>query len=214
MKTGEPTTKQRSALASVSQLHHVRSFAALAVLVAVTAAAAAAPASAAIPPDTTAPILYIPSNVVADATGHAGAIVAYSVHAIDHVDGAVPVICAPPSRSRFPIGDTIVDCAASDSAGNTAEGSFNVHVKGAVEQIGNLMAVVSGIGPSAAGLKPILNRALLAVNEGETSRACNELATFAKAAYELARRGQLTPAQAKPLIEAAIRIRAVLACTK
>ena len=145
---------------------------------------------------------------------HAGAIVPYGVYAIDDVDGAVPVTCAPPSRSLFPIGDTIVDCAAIDSAGNMAEGSFNVHVKGAVEQIGNLMAVVSGIGPSAAGLKPILNRALLAVKAGQTSHACDELATFAKAAYELARHAQLTPAQAKHLIDAARRIRAVLACTQ
>ncbi len=214
MNTREITTKRRSALVAVRQLHHVRSFAALAVLVAVTAAATAAPASAAISPDITAPVLHIPSNVVADATGPAGAIVPYGVYAIDDVDGAVPVTCAPPSRSLFPIGDTIVDCAAIDSAGNMAGGSFNVHVKGAVEQIGNLMAVVSGIGPSAAGLKPILNRALLAVNAGQTLHACNELATFAKAVYELARHAQLTSAQAKHLIDAAIRIRAVLACTQ
>lgn len=213
MNTGDTTTKQRSALASARQLLHVRSIAALAVLVAVTAAAPAARASATIPIDTTAPVLHIPSNVVADATGPAGAIVPYGVYAIDAVDGAVPVACAPPSGSRFPIGDTTVNCVASDSAGNMAGGNFSVHVKGAAEQISNLIAVVSGIGPSAAGLNPILNGALLAVQAGQTSHACDELATFTKAVYDMARHAQLTLSQAKHLMDTSRRIRAVLACT-
>jgi hypothetical protein len=128
VNTGEPTTKQRRALASVWQLLHLRSIAALAVLVAVTAAAPSA-WSATIPHDTTAPVLHLPSSVVADATGPAGAIVAYSVWAVDAVDGMVPVVCAPGSGSLFPIGDSIVACMARDSAGNAAVGSFNVHVK-------------------------------------------------------------------------------------
>jgi hypothetical protein len=212
MNTGDTTTKRRSALASVRQLLHGRSIAALAALMAVTAAAPAAWASATIQLDTTAPVLHIPSNVVADATGPTGAIVAYRVSAIDVVDGVVPVTCTPRPGSLFPIGDSIVICSARDSAGNTALGSFNLHVKGAVEQIGNLMAVVSAIGPSATALSPILDRALLAMNAGQAAHACTELATFGRAVYELAWRAQLTPAQAQHLIDAARRIRSVIGC--
>ena len=127
-----------------------------------------------------------------DATSPAGAIASYEASATDDVDGPVPVTCEPPSGSLLPIGDTTVECAASDSAGNTAEASFNVHVKGAIEQIGDLKAAVAT--SPAAGLNVMLDRALKALAAGQTTRACNELATFARTAFELARppRPQLT----------------------
>jgi hypothetical protein len=36
--------------------------------------------------------------------------------------------CAPPSGSSFPLGDTTVDCTASDTSGNEADCDFNVAV--------------------------------------------------------------------------------------
>ena len=84
------------------------------------------------PGDTTPPAVVVPPDATADATSPAGSVVSYEASATgNHVDGPVPVARAPPSGSVFPIGDTIVECEASDSAGNTAEASFNVHVKGA-----------------------------------------------------------------------------------
>jgi hypothetical protein len=50
------------------------------------------------------------------------------------------------------------------------------------------------------------------MNAGQASHACTELATFARAVYELALRAQLTPAQAQHLIGAARRIRSVISC--
>lgn len=182
--------------------------AALSVLIPLAGAARAA----VIPADTTPPVLHVPSGVVVVATGPAGAVAFYGASAADAVDGSVPVSCAPQSGSLFPIGDSIVACMATDSAGNAAVGSFNVHVKGAAEQIVDLMAVVSAIGPSAAGLNHILNRALVAVRAGQTAHACGELAMFGQAVYDLARRGQLTQAQVGRLIDGAKRVRAVLAC--
>jgi Ca2+-binding RTX toxin-like protein len=44
------------------------------------------------------------------------------------VDGNVPVDCSPASGSTFPIGETTVNCSATDNAGNTANGSFKVTV--------------------------------------------------------------------------------------
>lgn len=164
--------------------------------------------------DTTPPVLNVPSAVAADATSPAGAIVSYEATAADDVDGPVPVTCAPPSGSPFPIGDTTVECTASDAAGNSAEASFNIHVKDAVEQITDLMGVVGTLGPPAVGLNFMLSRALRAVEAGQSSRACSELSTFVRTVYEFARppHAQLAPAQAHQLVSAARRIKAVLAC--
>src|SRR5690606_10438747 len=54
--------------------------------------------------------------------------VTFSATAQDAVDGPVAVTCAPRSGSWFPLGDTLVECEATDTAGNRAEGSFTVTV--------------------------------------------------------------------------------------
>ncbi len=79
--------------------------------------------------DTTPPALDLPGEVVAEATGADGAAVAYEASAADAVDGATPVTCAPASGDTFPLGTTVVDCSASDAAGNAAGGSFAVRVR-------------------------------------------------------------------------------------
>jgi hypothetical protein len=79
--------------------------------------------------DTTPPSLSLPANVTAEATGSAGAVVSYTATAVDAVDGARPVTCAPASGSTFTIGTTTVSCSASDTHGNTASGSFAVTVQ-------------------------------------------------------------------------------------
>jgi len=79
--------------------------------------------------DRTPPVIAAHPDVVADATGANGAVVTYTIPtAADAVDGPVPVVCAPPSGSLFPIGTTKVTCNASDSHGNTAVSSFTVTV--------------------------------------------------------------------------------------
>ena len=79
--------------------------------------------------DRTAPVLTLPGHQVAEATGPGGAVVTFAASAIDDVDGAVPVGCAPGSGALFPIGRTTVGCAASDRAGNARTGSFVVTVR-------------------------------------------------------------------------------------
>jgi hypothetical protein len=79
--------------------------------------------------DTTPPVLDLPVEVVAEATGAGGAEVAYDASAADAVDGATPVGCTPAQGATFPLGTTIVECSGSDAAGNTAAGSFPVHVR-------------------------------------------------------------------------------------
>ena len=63
------------------------------------------------------------------ATSSTGAVVTFSATAHDSIDGDVTATCTPTSGSTFPIGNTIVNCAATDKAGNTGMASFNVVVQ-------------------------------------------------------------------------------------
>jgi HYR domain len=79
-------------------------------------------------PDTTAPVLSLPTPFSVEATGPTGALVEYAVSAFDPDDAVVQVLCSPSSGSRFPLGTTSVQCTASDLAGNTSTGAFAVTV--------------------------------------------------------------------------------------
>jgi hypothetical protein len=79
--------------------------------------------------DNEPPIISGPSYIIAEATDPQGANVTYTVSATDIVDGAVPVECNPPSGSMFPIETTTVNCRASDSSDNQANGTFDVTVQ-------------------------------------------------------------------------------------
>ncbi|NOY45314.1 MAG: HYR domain-containing protein, partial [Deltaproteobacteria bacterium] len=79
--------------------------------------------------DTDPPALSGLQDLVAEATSPSGAVVTFTVTATDAVDGDVGVTCTPASGSTFPLGATTVTCAATDAAGNRAEGSFTVTVR-------------------------------------------------------------------------------------
>jgi hypothetical protein len=81
------------------------------------------------PLDTTPPVLSLPADIALEATGPSGAVASFSATANDAVDGSRPVTCSPSSGSTFPLGTTTVNCSASDTSGNTANGSFNVTVQ-------------------------------------------------------------------------------------
>ena len=97
-----------------------------------------------------ATVITVPAGIVTNATGPDGAAVSYSVSAVDDVDGPVAVTCVPPTGATFAIGTTAVACMASDTAGNLAGASFDVHVKGAAEQLADLLTAVTGVGPGQA----------------------------------------------------------------
>jgi hypothetical protein len=83
-----------------------------------------------IPPDVTPPNLNLPGTITVNATSSNGATVSYDVNAWDpdNPPSDLTVSCSPASGSVFPIGTTTVNCTASDPAGNTATGSFQVGV--------------------------------------------------------------------------------------
>jgi hypothetical protein len=111
--------------------------------------------------DTTAPVLDLPDTVIEKIIGAApaaessigavtaafgaaapaGAEVSFTASATDLVDGAITPVCTPASGTMFAVGDTTVTCTATDTAGNTATGSFTVSV----------IVVDPGTGPGTPG---------------------------------------------------------------
>src|SRR5262249_50118304 len=78
--------------------------------------------------DTTPPVITVPANINAEATGPGGAVVPYTVTFTDPGGAIASSGCVPPPASTFPLGTTTVTCSAADLAGNTASASFTVSV--------------------------------------------------------------------------------------
>jgi hypothetical protein len=81
--------------------------------------------------DTTAPVISgVPADFTREASGPGGVVATYTNPTVsDLVDGARPVSCTPPSGSTFTLGQTTVNCLATDSHGNTSSASFKVTVQ-------------------------------------------------------------------------------------
>jgi hypothetical protein len=97
-------------------------------------------------PDTTPPVVRVPDDITEEATSANGAQVNYEVSADDDTDGSatlnadgtttqddvrgdITISCTPASGSTFPIGQTTVECSATDAAGNSGTGSFTVTIQ-------------------------------------------------------------------------------------
>jgi hypothetical protein len=79
--------------------------------------------------DTTPPQLNLPADITQEATGPDGAVVSWQDPTATDENPANPqVSCSRNSGDTFPIGTTTVNCSATDAAGNTANGSFDVTV--------------------------------------------------------------------------------------
>ena len=161
--------------------------------------------------DVTAPTLTPPGTITVDATSPHGAVVTFAASAADDVDASSTPVCTPASGATFPIGTTTVECSATDAAGNTATGSFDVVVKGAAAQLADLADKVEGVG-RGHGLEATVTVARLLVARGKPGAACVTLVAF-----EIEVRAQqlahfIPKAQADALVTDARRIRAVLGC--
>jgi hypothetical protein len=73
--------------------------------------------------DTTRPVVTVPAGVVSPTPA-----VTFTATATDNIDGTLPVVCTPASGSTFDLGETIVDCRATDTHANTGSASFTVLV--------------------------------------------------------------------------------------
>jgi probable HAF family extracellular repeat protein len=157
--------------------------------------------------DSTLPTLALPADIALDATGPNGTQVTYTVTATDDIDPSPTVNCSPPSGSVFAIGDTTVACTATDAAGKVASGSFQVHVRGAEEQVAALIALVDSYGLGKLGTS--LHDKLVTVERflaaGKLQQAEDNLEAFI-AQVDSQRSKGLTNEQADALETAAERI--------
>ena len=78
--------------------------------------------------DKTPPVLIVPGDITVEATGPKGAVVTFTVSALDSVDGSLTPTCTPSPGSTFALGSTAVSCSVKDKAGNPASASFKVNV--------------------------------------------------------------------------------------
>ncbi len=79
--------------------------------------------------DTTPPVITVSSNIVAEATSAAGAVVTFTTTATDLVSGTLATTNLPTSGSIFPLGTTTVTVTAGDAAGNISTNTFTVKVQ-------------------------------------------------------------------------------------
>lgn len=158
--------------------------------------------------DTTAPALTVPGAITVDATSKTGATVVYAASAADVVDGSVVPSCTPASAATFAVGDTTVDCTATDAAGNATTESFVVHVSGADEQLRSLASVVTdvGTGSSLSGKVDSIQASLAA---GRTDDALGTLKALRNQVRAQAGK-KLTAVQATSIMASIDRIVAAL----
>jgi predicted dienelactone hydrolase len=166
------------------------------------------------PYGTTPPELTAPADITADATGPGGATVTFDATATDDLDPAPILVCTPAAGSLFAIGNTQVQCVATDSGGNTANASFVVTVLGADKQIAQLINDVIHATNLPAAVKTQLIATLRSLsadfdptNPKQRKAACLVLKTFITVV-----RFAAPPATAAEWTADANRIRAVLAC--
>lgn len=104
--------------------------------------------------DATPPVITVPADVVAEANGGDGALVAYSVSASDQGAALLPaaINCDHPSGSLIPIGSTTISCTAADALGNIGTASFQVRVQDTTPPALNAPDLTV-VATSAAGIK-------------------------------------------------------------
>jgi hypothetical protein len=105
--------------------------------------------------DTTPPDSCKMADLKAGTNSGSGAIVKYNVcNASDIVDGSIPMTCDHPSGSLFPLGKTVVKCAATDKHGNrSATETFTVDVGDTTPPVLKLPGTITAIATSKAGAR-------------------------------------------------------------
>ncbi len=165
--------------------------------------------------DTALPVITCPAEIVVNAVCPQGALVSFTVTATDECT-SVSVTNVPSSGSLFAIGDTTVTSTAVDAAGNQATCSFNLHVKGAEEQIDDLIGCVRGLRLNPWAVNNLvwdLQAASNALRRGNSRFACGELDMFIFNVDALTWWGQIRPPfVGRNLIRNAQRIQNVLGC--
>ncbi|MGA8047406.1 MAG: HYR domain-containing protein [Dermatophilaceae bacterium] len=170
--------------------------------------------------DFTPPTVTVPADISVDASGVDGAAVGFTASAVDDVDGPLVPICEPPAGGTFPIGTTTVTCTATDTAGNTGQGSFDITVQPVAGPVG-ITTLTDGV--EALGLPRGVERSLLGPlsqaarllsddNPSNDSAVCAKLAAFTDAVAARLAEGSLTADQAAVLTAYAEALALQLGC--
>lgn len=93
--------------------------------------------------DTEAPVIFVPANITAEATGPAGTVISFNVTATDNARKSPIIVCSPSSGSTFGITQSTVYCTAKDRYGNSTTGSFLVNVVDTVKPVLSLPAKIT-----------------------------------------------------------------------
>lgn len=103
------------------------------------------------------PRIKCPDNiVVCNDPGLCSAVVNYVVTASDNCPGLV-LVCAPLSGSVFPVGDTVVNCTATDAVGHVSKCSFIVRVKDCEAPVAECIPTVNPAGGTVPPAGPTPN---------------------------------------------------------
>ncbi|HWR13971.1 MAG TPA: PxKF domain-containing protein [Terriglobales bacterium] len=97
-----------------------------------------------LPVDKTPPVLTLPADFTVEATSPSGAVVTYTVSALDSNDGATSVLCNPASGSTFPLGVNTVSCTTEDARHNSTTGEFKVSVVDTTPPVVTVTGVTDG----------------------------------------------------------------------
>jgi hypothetical protein len=154
-----------------------------------------------------------PANLGADATSPAGATVTYALPAVIDEDAIKPTpSCIPAPGSTIPIGTTTVTCTVTDSddTNSPVRTIFTVHVKGAAEQLSDLLTAVQGVGPGTS-LAGKVQQAQTSLAAGDVADTCGTLGGFIHEVQAQAGKS-ISNAQAQQLVDMATRIQAVVGC--
>jgi|GEM_PF-2551399 len=164
--------------------------------------------------DTIPPLLKLPANISVNANIPQGATVQFTVTATDNATQNPRIACTSQPGSLFPIGTTTVACTATDEAGNSANGTFKIVVKGSAEQINDLIILVRGLNlPNGTenSLSVKLQHALSELKAGHRGVACNDLMALTNEVQAQSGK-KIGIAQANQMLTAANRIRTVIGC--
>ena len=124
--------------------------------------------------DVTGPILTKPADLVAEATGAAGAAVTFPLPAATDAVGVASESCSPGSGSVFPLGATVVSCVGADAAGNVGSTSFSITVRDTTAPVIGAAPNVAANTTNAAGTAVVTYTLPTASDAvGVTSMACS-----------------------------------------
>ena len=123
------------------------------------------------------PVLDLPGDVTAEASGPDGAVVTYAASATDQSGGSVAIACNPVSGSVFPLGTTRVVCSATDASG-TSTGSFAVTVQVTYPSMTNLTNAWVRKAGVAAQLTAYLDAAARAEARGNLKAEASNLESY------------------------------------